>query len=151
MTFLRVPALVGFMAALVLLGAPAAMAAPASSGATSFDYNNCFPDGGGTLCAQGTTTENFTVAPSGNMTLNYHNVEQDTYTGLGGCTDSSSHRSHTNYLLTPDATHAYHVTDRSVSTFTCFGQNETCALTTVFTIANGTVRVNRQNGTCTPA
>jgi|SRR4051812_5844699 hypothetical protein len=152
MRFLRLTAILACMAALAALGAPAAMALPASSGATSFDYNSCFPQfDGSTLCAQGTTTENFTVAPSGNMTLNYHNNGTLTYTGVDGCTDSTSSRNRTNYLLTPSATQAYNVTDRSQSTLTCFGQNMTCTLTTVFTLADGVVRVNRQNGTCTPA
>jgi hypothetical protein len=127
------------------------MADPASSGATHFDYNNCFDQSdGSTFCAQGTTTENFTVTPSGNMTLNYHNVGQSTYTGSGSCADSTSSRNSTNYLLAPDSTKAYHVTDRSQSMFTCFGRHEACSLTTVFTLANGVVRVDRTNGTCTP-
>ncbi|SNS27905.1 hypothetical protein SAMN04488107_2021 [Geodermatophilus saharensis] len=151
MRFLRLPAVLGFTAALVALGAPAAIAVPASSGATSFDYDTCFPQGdGSTFCARGTTTENFTVTPSGSMTLSYHNNGTTTYTGVEGCTDSTSNRTSINYLLTPDATQAYHVTDRSRSTLTCFGANKTCTLTTVFTLANGVVRVDRQNGTCTP-
>ncbi|SDC87497.1 hypothetical protein SAMN05660690_2721 [Geodermatophilus telluris] len=147
----RLPAILSFTTALVALGTPAAMAAPASSGATSFDYDNCFPQSdGSTFCARGTTTENFTVAPSGTMTLNYHNDGTATYSGVDGCTDSTSNRTSVNYLLTPDATQAYHVTDRSQSTLTCFGQDVTCTFTTVFTLANGAVRVVRQNGTCTP-
>jgi hypothetical protein len=141
---------VAFSAALLLVSASAASAGPASSGATSFDYNDCFESGGGTLCVEGTTTSNFTIAPSGNMTNNYHNAGTYSYTAPG-CSTSVESRNNTNYLLTPDEMKAYHFTDRSQTTLNCGGENLVCTVTWVGTIADGVLRLNRQNGGCTPA
>jgi hypothetical protein len=99
---------VAVLAAALVLAAPSAARAD-SSGANRFDFHYCSPDG--TFCSDGTTLQNVATTPSGRMVLTYHSQYSNTFSGFG-CTGQTQERDMTTYLLTPDATGAYHFTNK---------------------------------------
>jgi hypothetical protein len=135
------------LAAALVLAAPSAARAD-SSGATRFDFHYCSPDG--TFCSDGTTLQNFATTPSGRMVLTYHSQYSNTFSGFG-CTGQTQERDMTTYLLTPDATGAYHFTNKGQTTVACSdGTSTTCHYMYVFTLANNEVRAYKPTVDCTP-
>ena len=123
-------------------------AAPASQGANQHDEHYCVDAGGGvTICIDIVGVANFIQAPSGIVVSAGRSTFTQTTTGPGGYRESFTQRSSGVFVLKVAGTsHVNHQTVRTEA----FLPGAFCTGWSVFTFANGQVRVNLGQFECTP-
>jgi hypothetical protein len=133
--------------------AGSALAAP-GAGASVVKDSRCQTGPFGTVCSTEQSVFNIADAgTSGNQNVLSNYRFESTFTGtfgpIAGCVSTTSTRSSTHQLVTPDETGQLHFTLTYGSSFDCNGSAIRCTTQTDYTYANDQVRVDATRTACT--
>ena len=129
--------------------AGSAVAAP-GNGAYTMNDSRCQTGPFGTVCSKEQSVFKITDAgASGNQNVVSNYRFESTFTGINGCTATSSNSTNNHQLVTPDELGQLHFTMTYGSEFSCNGSTLRCTTQIDYTASGGEVRVDRTRTACT--
>lgn len=134
------------VASLALTGSALA----AGNGAYTSNDSRCQTGPFGTVCSTEHSVFKITDAgASGNQNVVSNYRFESTFTGLNGCTSTSTNSTNNHQLVAPDELGQLHYTITYGSSFTCNGETLRCTTQIDYTASGGEVRVDRTRTACT--
>jgi hypothetical protein len=149
---MRLRTLTSSVATLLMIGF--GMAGPASAdsenAATVTESSECRDFREGVICSESRWVLQDTVTPSGNRIRTAIGDTSFVYTGSDGCTWANSFTKREHWTVHPGSTQEAFVLQSSETTNTCFGSNVECFHSLTFQFVEGSFRIYKSEGGCTP-